>query len=176
MKHQAIWGTCFLMMSFALGACSSSPPVKTQAYAKLSDHRTFEYDLRTTWKAIESAFRGNRITQRNPNEVGELEWNKLTERSLETDWIYTQSRDKFVEYKVNGSPRKTYLQTRIKYRVDARRTLGGTDVIVTTQEEVERLKSDGTSEGYDEMEKPDSGRANEILDRINQAILSAPPI
>ena len=37
-------------------ACSSAPMVKSQAYAKLPNHRTMEFDMPTTWKAIEATF------------------------------------------------------------------------------------------------------------------------
>jgi hypothetical protein len=168
-----------LLVCFALpiifGACSSSPPVKSQAYANLPNHRMMEYDFPVVWKGIEAATRNLKVVDRDPSEVGVLEMNKLSHRTLETDWLYAQSRDKYEEYQSNGSPRKIYLQTRIKYKVDARKVMGGTEVSVKTQEEIERLKSDGTSGGYETSNTPDPSRANEMVEKINGAILSAAP-
>jgi hypothetical protein len=94
---------------------------------------------------------------------------------LETDWIQAQSRDKYVEFKVNDIPQKRYLWTRIKYKVIAESSLGGTQVTVNTQEEVERLNQNGTSAGYEKVSEIDPSRPNEILEKIQMAILSAAP-
>lgn len=165
-----------LMAALTLGsACATgdkSRPVKAQGYAELRNTRTFEYELPTVWKAIENVMRNHKVTERDPSEVDALEMRKLARRTLDTEWFYAQSRDKYQEYEANGSPRKVYLQTRIKYRVEAKRSIGGTDVTVKTLEEVERLNPDGTPEDYETSDSPDPSRANEILDRINQVILS----
>lgn len=159
----------------ALTACSSGPPVQEQAYAKLRDARTFEYDFPTTWKAIEAAFSNYKVTNRDPADVGVLDMKKLTRRRLDTDWIYGQSRDKYIEYKVNDLPRKQYLQTRVRYALTASSVLGGTEVRVKTDEEIERLKPDNTTAGFDKAADVDTSRPAEMLDRINQALLSAAP-
>jgi hypothetical protein len=151
----------FLTLSAISIGCSSAPPVKSQAYAKLPDSKTFESDFPVVWKAIEAVFRNHKVTDRDPSEVTELEMRKLTRRSLETDWVYSQSRDKYEEYEINGTPRKVYLQTRVKYRAEAKSILGGTEVRVSTEEEVERLKKDGSSGGYESVSEKDSSRANE---------------
>lgn len=164
-----------VIASSSISACSSRPPVKKQKYANLKDTRSFEYELPLVWKGIEAALRENRIVERDPKEVDTLEWNKLKERSLETDWIYSQSRDKYQEYQINGSPRKKYLQLRYKYEIEAKRIMGGTEVKVDMKEEIEQLNLDGTSAGYDSADEPDSSRPAEFLDRVNNSILSAAP-
>lgn len=157
-----------------LSACAG-PTVRQQGYAKMPDTRTFEYEFPVVWKAIESALYNYRIIDRDPEDVDANELKKISERSLETEWVYGQSRDKYQEYRVNGFPRKQYLQTRIKYRIQARRVIGGTTVQVRTQEEIERLNADGGSAGYTSASEVDSSRAQEILDKINGSILSAAP-
>jgi hypothetical protein len=160
----------FMMMS----GCATSAPIKTQDYAKLKNTRTFEFEFPMVWNGIETAFKGYKIADRDPDDVDAQELKKLRQRTLETDWIYTQSRDKYIEYKVNDLPKKKYLQTRVKYDVEARSVIGGTEVKVLAKEEVERLKADGAPDGYTSVD-PDSSRSNEVLDRINLAILSAAP-
>src|SRR5690349_2685110 len=105
-----------LSFAFFFSGCASTPEVKTQAYAKLNNQRTYEYEFPVVWKGIEESLSKFKITDRDPSEATPLEMRKLTRRTLDTDWIYGQSRDKYQEYKVNGSPRKIYLQTRFKYR------------------------------------------------------------
>ncbi|MGZ3696899.1 MAG: hypothetical protein ACXWP5_02300 [Bdellovibrionota bacterium] len=172
-------GTGLLILGFlslAAGGCSSAPTVKSQAYASLPNHRTMEYDFPATWKAIEEVFRNYKVISRKPEEVGVVEMRRLTKRTMETDWIYGQSRDKYIEFTVNSVPRKQYLQTRVKYFLTVASVLGGTDVTVETKEEIERLNNDGTSAGYEPSEVPDPSRASEILEKINGATLAAPPI
>lgn len=159
----------------ALFSCSSPMPMKTQEYAELRNARTFEYDFPTVWNGIEKTVKSYKVLKRDPNKVSAVELKNLTERTLETDWITSQSRDKYVEYKVNGSPRKRYVQIRVRYEIVAKSQVGGTDVAVNLTEETEQLRPDGTSAGYERSEKPDSSRANEFLERLNLAILSAAP-
>ena len=175
MNRNSLVFVSILSVLAAVNACSSAQPVKTQNYARLNDHRTFEFEFPVVWKGIESALKNYKITDRDPSEVDPLEMQKLDQRSLETDWVYGQSRDKYHEYAVNGSPRKKYLQTRIKYAISANRVIGGVDVTVKPTEEVEKLKADGSSAGWESVDEPDSSRPNELLDKINLAILSAAP-
>lgn len=152
--------------------CVSAPAVRQQAYAKLSTSRTYEHDFATVWKAIEEALRGHKVVDRDPEQVSPVELRNLTERTLETDWVYGRSRDKFIEYKVNGLPRKQFLQTRFKYEVEAQKVMGGVKVDVGVVEQIERLNDDGSSDGYTSSPRPDTSRANELLDRIRMQILS----
>jgi hypothetical protein len=144
-----------IVLSIALGAltagCAGTPAVRSQAYAPLRSERDFEYELRPVWDAIEGALRNQKIQRRDPDEVQELEWKSLKERKLETDWIYSQSREKYQEYRVNDLPQKKYLQIRFRYAVVALRVMGGTHVAVRVEEEVEKLHTDGSSDGYSGM-------------------------
>ena len=179
MKKSVNVGVICLGVFIFWTACSSGPKVKQQEYAKLSNKRTFENPFPTVWRGIELSLHEQKVLERDPEEPtdnSEFELRKLDRRTMETDWIYTQSRDKYVEYQVNGSPRKQYLQLRFKYLIDAQKVIGGTDVKVDVREEIEKIDKQGNPDGYDKMAEPDPGRASELLDKINQAILSAPNI
>src|SRR4051812_28863004 len=89
-------GVCLVTLS-----CSTALPVKTQAYARLNGQRVFEYDFPKVWYGIEQAFRKYQVTKKTPSEVTPIEMKKITERTLETDWIYGESRDKYEVYKIN---------------------------------------------------------------------------
>ncbi len=156
-------------------ACSSAPKVQQQAYAKLNNEHTFEYEFPDVWKAIEDSFHNYKVEERDPADVDPIEMKNLTKRKLETDWIQGQSRDKYIEYAVNGSPRKQYLQTRVKYTVLADRVIGGTHVLVKTHEEIERLNKDGTSAGWDSTGDVDPSRAAEVLDKIGKSLNARGP-
>lgn len=161
-----------LGLIFVLAAgCSSGPEIKTQKYAKYKQEKVFESEFPKVWKAIEGTFSNYKIVERDPEEVSPTELEKLQERTLTTDWIYTRSKDKYVEYKVNGLPRKKPLQMRNRYRVTAISVLGGTQVTVSQQEELETLDDHGNPSGYEEVGEPDSGRSKEILERVKQGLL-----
>ncbi len=161
-------------LSIAGSGCASTPDVKTEAYAKLPDHHTFEYDFPTVWKGIELALKDHKITSRDPGDVDINEMRRLTKRMLQTDWIYGRSDTKYMEYKVNGLPQKQWLQTRYRFTVITHSVMGGVDVKIQTEEEIERLNSDGTSAGYSSVMTPDPRRASLLLDKINQALIAAP--
>lgn len=166
---------------FAVGllaqGCASTQPVKTQAYAELRHQKTLESDLPVVWKALEAAMDNYKIIDRSPG--GDLktdkDWQDVERRTLKTDWIYGLSRDKYVEFKVNDFPRKQYLQTRFRFRVEAKRVMGGTQLTVDMDEQIEKLEASGKSAGYDDVEHPDSSRANGLIEKVEQSILSAPP-
>jgi hypothetical protein len=164
-----------LAVIFVLSACASSPDVKKEQYAKLSNTRTLQYDFPTVWKGIEEAFRGYKILERDPNKVDDLEMKHIRKRTLETDWIYSQSRDKYQETKVNGVPQRVPLQVRLKYKVTATSRMAGTDVTVNSTEEIEKLDNYGTSEGYHSVEAVDTAREADMVEKINMAVLSAAP-
>ncbi len=164
----------FVLLSFTLAGCSSAPEIKQQSFAKLSNERTFENDFVMVWKGIEDAVRNYKVLERDPKSVDPLELGKLTERSLKTDWIYGRSNDKYQEYKVNGLPRKVFLQNRMQYEIEAKTVMGGTHVEVEVKEELESLKKDGTSRGFSSVEATDPAKAAELLEKIQLSILSAP--
>lgn len=163
------WVSIFSILLLAIGAaCSSAPSVRMQKYAILSNERTFEYEFSTVWRAVEATVKSWKITSKDRDSSNNRSG------SLETDWIYSQSRDKYIEFLVNGTPRKKYLQTRIKYKLNAKQILGGTEVIVYTNEEIERLSEDGFPLGYERSEQVDPSRAHELLEKIHVSLLAAP--
>lgn len=163
-----------LVSLLATGCASGGGKVEKQAYAKLQGSRTFEYDFPTVWNGVESAIRGQKVVERDPEEVDPIEMKNLTRRTLETDWVYTRSTEHFQAYKVNGLPRKTYLQSRVRYRIEAQSVMGGTQVAVRVDQEVEKLKEDGRSDGYSTVDEVASNVAAEMLEKIRLAVLSAP--
>ena len=88
-------------------SCSHSAPVKSQAYAALQSKKTFEYDFPTVWKGIEAAVHQYQVTDRDPSDVDPLELKKITQRSLDTDWIYSQSRTSTRSTRSTACPKRS---------------------------------------------------------------------
>jgi len=166
----------FLIAGLLVSGCASSPTVQSQKYAKLSTQQTLEDPMEKVYPAVEEALRNIHVAERNPDEKpNAVEMQKLTEATWETDWVYSQSQNKYIEYKVNGFPRKKYLQLRVKYHVVAKTEIGGTHVEVKAQEEVERLAKDGTPDGWDSAGEPDTALGRRMLDQVAKNILAAAP-
>jgi hypothetical protein len=159
---------------FLLWGCTQAPPIKTLAYGDLSSEKTFEYSFPTVWKGIEEAFRKYKINERDPSDATPSELKKLTRRTLETDWIYGESRNKYEETQINGIPKKIPLQGRYKFKLVATRNLAGVLISIQVEEEIEGIHSDGSSAGYHSTGAPDPSRAAELLNKINNSILSLP--
>lgn len=144
--------------------CSSAPGTyKTQAYAKLATSKTFEEGYSVVWQAVKTAMNQYKILQASAE-------NGL----LVTDWIYSTSKTRYLEYRVNGFPRKKFLQTRFKFDIVARRQMGGVYVEVKTTEENETLKPDGSFDRWRKADEVDTSRAHQILKSIERKILSRP--
>ena len=167
--------SALFLAALLTGCATRAMPVQRQEYAELKDSRTFEHEFPVVWKGIERVFAKHKVTDRDPAKVNEVELRSLAARTLRTDWIIGQSRDKYVEFKVNDSPRRKLLQVRFRYTVEAKRSMGGADVRVRMDEEIERVRPDGSPAGWDRAERVDSSRVSEVLDQIQQAILSAAP-
>lgn len=163
LKHGAKIVTALILgtLSLALFACSTG--YKTQEYAKLPNSKVFEEEYETVWKGIVLAFEEYKLEEQD-KDAGRLK----------TDWIYSTSNEKYIEYQVNGFPRKRYLQTRYKLNLSAEKHLGGVRVAITPEEEVEALKSDGTFDSWKEVSEFDTIRANDALRNVELKILSIP--
>ena len=158
-----------------LAACSHSMPIQRQKYATQRMEKVFEGEFPAVWKAVEAALRNYTITERDPAEADEVALRRLTRRSLQTGWIYSQSRDKYVEYRVNDVPYRKPLQVRTRYRLVAQRSLGGVTISLAPEEEIENLRPDGTQSGYSGVDQVDTSRAAELLEKIHLKFLSGEP-
>lgn len=158
---KSIFLSLTILAALAMPACSSS--YKAQNYAKYSNSRQFEYEYPMVWKGTLNALGEYKIDKKDSGE-GEIL----------TDWIYSTSNDKYLEYLVNGFPRKRYLQTRYKFDIKVEKQIGSVKVTINPQEEIENLKSDGSFESWKSVSDYDTGRVNELLDNINRQILSIP--
>jgi len=169
-----------VLLSALSSACSSSPDVKKNQYGPTTSERTWEYEFPVVWKAIEEAFRNHKIKERDSDDVDAVELKKLTERSMKTDWIYSQSTDKYVTYTTRdkGAPSRVYLQLRYRIVLEAEKVMGGTQVRIRPEEEIQEVDEKGNPGDYVEVDEEDrdprlSGR---LLDRIEEKINARPNI
>jgi hypothetical protein len=151
----------FLAALVAVGC--GGPSIKKQEYAQLSNSKEFEEEFPVVWKGVITALGDYKIEDKD-QEKGRVR----------TDWIYSTSNDKYLEFQVNGFPRKRYLQTRYKFDVEIKKQIGSVKVIVNPQEEIENLRSDGSFDNWKAVSDYDTGRANELVKNIELKILSRP--
>jgi hypothetical protein len=178
MKKSMIVGMVILLSLGSVLFTGCAAPIKEhhkQDYAKYASSRVYEYEFAQVWKAIEASFRNHKVVQRNPKEVDALELKRLTRRTLETDWVNGQSRDRYVNYTVNGAVKRKLLQMRHKFILTAETVIGGVKVNVEMKEEIELLREDGTPAGFEASDEGDSGRIHELLNQIQNQVLAAAP-
>lgn len=168
-KFRSFGGALAALSGLGILGCSHPLPYKQSAYAKLKSDWTIEQDFARTWKGIESAVHGLKVAERDPDDVSDQEFRTLQERTLETDWINSRSRDKYVEVRVNDAPTRRYLQTRYRYRIQATKHLAGTHVAVQVQEQVEGLDAVGNPTGFSDTDEVDSSLAREMIEKIKNA-------
>ncbi len=157
-----IWITVVVMTfgSWIIG-CASAPPVKTQQYARLNNIKEYEAEFANVWVASLKALSDYELTEKDRDDG-----------LIVTDWVYTTSTEKYVDYTVNGFPRKKYLQIRVQYKVTVEPLLGRTRVRVLPQEEVEVLGPSGEFKKWATNDDFDSANAAKILDKISLNLLS----
>ena len=153
--------------------CAHSPEFSKKAYAENRASRQFEYEMQDVWKALEKVVEKKKVLERDPNKVDAGDWSQLRERTLELDWAYSQSRDKYKSYTVNSIPKQQPLGVRVKHSFIVKKAFGGAEVEIQTQEEIEDLDEYGVSKGYFPTAQVDSSRSAELLDQIANALLSA---
>ena len=149
----------FILLTAISFGCSTS--YKKQSYSKQRIQKDFEDEYSLVWKASLKALEEYKLTEK------EIESGKI-----ETDWIYSTSNDKFIEYKVNGFPRKKYLRVRYKLLMNIEKLTEKVSVTVHSKEEIEELKSDGSFDSWDSVSDVDTARANALLKDIELKILS----
>lgn len=149
------------VLMFVFIGCSSSPNIKKQQYAALSNSKDFEEEYAKVWKAIVIATEDMKIADKDSDKG-----------KMETEWIYSTSTEQYVEFKVNGFPRKHYIQSRYKYFISAEKMMGKVNVTVTTKQEIEKMKQDGTFDSWAHADVPDSSKASELINSIEFKLLS----
>lgn len=144
--------------TLVISGCATSE-YRKQAYAEQQTSRTMEYEFARVWRGMKDALTEFRIEESNESKG-----------VMTTDWAYSTSQDKYVEIVVNQQPRRKYLQTRFKFEVSARKQPIGVLVDVKMNEEIERLKDDGSFQSWDHVPEPDTARAHELLQNIERRI------
>lgn len=163
-----------------LSACASwrysqALKIQQQAYSSLPRERVIEASYPRVWKAVEEVFRKYAVLERDPEEVvSPKDWKMLKRRTLDTDWIFTKSDEWYSSYMVNHSPRREYLQSKVKVRVITEPAPGGVRVRVETDEEVQPINEMGQPLEFKASPSTSHRLAGQFLERVAQQVLSLP--
>ncbi|MGE3262425.1 MAG: hypothetical protein AB7K68_11650 [Bacteriovoracia bacterium] len=137
-----------LTVLLALTACSSGPKGKykeEENAPKFATSRSFTETPETILRAARAVL-DELSRESSPPSTGALKGN---DESVRTGWVYSTSRDKYVEFYFNGSPRRKLLGMRRKYSYTAVPNLAGSQVTFGVEEEIQNvdLKS-GEANGW----------------------------
>jgi hypothetical protein len=64
---------------------------------------------------------------------------KSDSESIQTGWVYSSSKNKYVEFTMNGKPKRKPLKVRRKYGYTAIPSLAGSQVVFQVEEEVMKV-------------------------------------
>lgn len=159
------------VLTIALSACSTSSTQKGKyGEEKNAAKYTSTYDfVESPEKVLRSAktVLENWTRESDPPTSRAI---KEDDTSMETGWIYGQSKDKFVEYKHNNIPRRKTLAVRRKYKYTAVPSLSGSQISLSVEEELEQvdLKS-GERTGWKSVD-PDPKTYDRMLQKLRTQV------
>lgn len=135
-----------LIILLSLTACSSSPKYKEEENTpKFATSRSFTENPETILRAARAVL-DELSRESNPPATGALKGN---DESVRTGWVYSTSKDKYVEFDFNGSPRRKLLGMRRKYSYTAVPNLAGSQVTFGVEEEIQDVDAkSGEANGW----------------------------
>lgn len=141
-----------LLFVGALSSCSSGPKAKykeEQNTPKFAQAKAFTESPDTVLRAARAVL-DELQRESDPPTNASLKGN---DESVRTGWVYSMSKDKYVEYDFNGTPKRKQLAVRRKYTYTAVPGLAGTQVSYGIEEEIQKvdLKS-GEPTGWESVE------------------------
>lgn len=87
--------------------------------------------------------------------------------TVETGWVYSTSKNRYVEFKFNGKPSRKPLRIRRTYSYTVTPNLSGTQVLLEVKEEVMKIEFDtGKESGWSSVKEDPA--AFEMLSRLLQ--------
>jgi hypothetical protein len=93
-------------------------------------------------------------------------------QNVQTGWVYSISGNRYVEYSVNGTPRRKPLRIRRKYGYTVSPSLAGSQVLLSVEEELMRVDlRSGEETGWSSV-KADSQAYDMLSRRLGEKIRS----
>lgn len=157
-----------LFATLSLAACST-PPGKYKEEKntpRFADSRSFtekpDEILRAARAVLDDLSR-----ESDPPATAAL---KSTDESIRTGWVYSTSKDKYVEYNHNGSPRRKTLSVRRRYSYTAVPSLAGSQVTYGVEEEIQKVDlTTGEPKGWENVD-PSPAAYDMLAKRLRQKI------
>lgn len=150
-----------------LAACSSTKGTyQEQAGPKFSNTKEFSQKPEVVLRAAkivleELTYASKPPASKKVHEDGD---------TLRTGWVYGTSRDKYVSYLHNGAPQRKNLAVRRQYGYTVTPSLGGSQVVVSIEEEIEEVDLDsGEHEGWQNA-TPDPAAYDLLIRKLREKI------
>lgn len=154
----------YLPLFLLLAACASNPHnasyKEEQNVANFQNSKSFVESPEEILRAARAVL--DEWQQESDPPVGKTL--KANSESVQTGWVYSTSKDKYVEFTMNGKPKRKPLKVRRKLGYAATPSLAGSEVVFIVEEEVQKVdfqtgqetgwNSVGTEKAiYDQMHK-----------------------
>jgi hypothetical protein len=129
----------YLLLLLAIASCASNP--NNAAYKEEKNVANFE-NAKSFNESPETILRAARVVldelqQQSDPAVGKSL--KSDSESIQTGWVYSTSKNKYVEFTMNGKPKRKPMRVRRKYGYTAMPSLAGSQVVFQVEEEVMKV-------------------------------------
>lgn len=156
-------------ISLSLVSCSSGPKAKykeEENTPKFSTGRSFTESPDTILRAARAVL-DEMMRASEPPATASLKGN---DESVRTGWVYSMSKDKYVEFPFNGTKKRKSLQVRRKYTYTAVPNLAGSQVTYGIEEEIQKVNlKTGEPDGWSSVE-PAQYAYDDMQKRLRQKI------
>ncbi len=145
----------FFVLSFLfLAACASNPHdasyKEEKNVANFENNRSFAEKPEEILRAARAVLDEWQQESDPPVNTKNL---RSDDESVQTGWVYSTAKSKYVEFKMNGKPKRRPLKVRRKYGYSATPSLAGSQVVFLVEEEVQTIDFEtGKEKGWSSEE------------------------
>jgi nucleoside-specific outer membrane channel protein Tsx len=162
-----------LALALTLAACASSNPqmadYKEEKNApKFGNSREFAEDPKDVMLAARAVL--DELTQQSePQASGAI---KGKGETVETGWVYSTAKNRYVEYQFNGKPARKPLRLRRIYSYTVTPNLSGTLVVMKIEEELMNIDfKNGKEKGWESV-NPDTAAYDQLSRQLKEKLRS----
>lgn len=153
------WRLPLLFLSLIV-ACGTAPVEKEKKLPQFISGDFVEGSYDVVWKALETAMQDYPIVESDPSEG-----------YLETGWIGGRSKTHYAPYKGRyESPKRLPLSSRFRFFVDLEKKVGGVQINIESEEQIQLLDNEGKSTGRWKQIEPDTRHHKELIAAIREAL------
>ena len=151
----------FVLLALSLiVACGTASIKKEKKLPQFISGDFVEGSYEAVWKALGTATQDYPVVESDPSEG-----------HLETGWLAGQSKTHYSPYQGRyQSPKRLPLSSRYRLFVDLEKKVGGIEVHIESEEQIQMLDNEGKPTGKWKQIEPDTRHHQELISAIREAL------